>query len=395
VSDDVLVEVYDAGWVRRGVIGAPSALEAVWRLNKSSTASITIRASHVKAWLLSTPGHRVRIVARGLTWSGWLDGWTFDGIGPAATLTARFLSDITQLERLLCWPAVGVLPGTLGAEYDRRSGPAETVLKQYVRAVKDRLDLPLWVPGTLKRGTTITEQLRMHTPADKLLPLMEAAGLRVWMLHLGRGDRHVTMDVDPIRTYPRTLSAASGVLGVDTTLTVQAPTVTRVVVGGAGDGTARLFRSSVDTAAESEWGTVGEKMIDARDVQLDLGDPQMDTQGEVDALMDARGAAALAEGAAQVSVSATLSETAWFRIAAGVLEVGDRVPLSITIPGGDPARPLSVEVTETITEATLSWTPDRGVRFAPKLGRMVDDPAGPVLVRLAQLSREVRRLNTL
>ena len=394
-GDDVLVEVYDGGWVRRGVIGAPSSLEATWRLNQASTASITLPASSPKAWLLSTPGHRVRIVCRGLTWSGWLDGWTLDGIGQNATLTARFLSDIAQLERLLCWPAVGTLPGTLSAEHDRSSGPAETVLKQYVRAAKERLDLPIWVPGTLKRGATITEQMRMETPADKLLPLMEDAGLRVWMLHLGKGDTHVTLDVDPIRTYPRPLTAASGVLGADTTVTVQAPSVTRVVVGGAGEGTARMFRQQADTSAEAEWGMVAEKMVDARDAQLDVDDPQMDTQAEVDALMDARGAAALAEGAAQVSVSATLSETRWFRIAAGVLEVGDRVPLSITVPGGDPAHPLTVEVTETITEATLSWTPAEGVRFTPKLGQMVDDPAGPLLVRVARLSREVRRLHTL
>lgn len=392
-GDEVTVEVYDKWWTRRGVINAPTELEAVWRLNKSSTATITLAASSPKAWLLLGEGNRVRILARGLVWSGWMEHWTLDGVGPSATITATFLADVAWLERLLCWQAPATLPGTIARDYDRRAGPAETVLKGYVQAIVDRLGLPLYVAPDLERGEIIGEQLRMHTPADKLLPLMEAAGLRVSLLHYGA--RHVTLDVDPIRTYPRTLTADSGILGADTSVSVQGPTVTRVVVGGAGEQEARLYRAAVRPSAEDAWGRIHESHIDARDLQVNLDDPLMDTQAKVDAAMDARAAAALAEGDAQVSVSATMSETTWFRIAAGVLEVGDRVPLSIAIPAGSTANRVSVALTETITEATLRQTVTEGLTVRPKLGRMRDDPSGPLLWRIARLSAEIRHLRTL
>jgi len=394
VTGDIVVEVYDKTWARIGFINAPDSLEAVWRLNEPSTATIVVPVTSSKAWLLTGEGHRVRIVARGLVWSGWLDKWTLDGLGADATVTAVFASYLTWLEQMLCWPITETIPGTLSEEYDSRSGPAETVFKGYLLTAVGRLGLPIKVAGDFGRGDDITTQLRMHTPADKLLPLMEDAGLRVTLEHLG-GD-HLTLDVQPISTYPRTLTADSGVLGLDTTLTETGPVASTVIVGGAGDGVDRLFREMTWDEVAEAWGRVGERFVDARDLAVNVDDPLMDTAEEVEAAMDTRATETLAESNAAVSVSAVLSETAWFRIQAGVLEVGDHVPLSINVPTGDPDHPIGVELTETITEVSLSWTRGAGVTVTPKLGALVDDPQGPLLTRVAQISRLMRidRANT-
>lgn len=391
-GDQVSVEVYDKAWRRIGFVNAPVSLEATWRLNAPSTATITIPASSPKSGLLMAEGNRVRILARGLTWSGWLHKWTLDGIGPDAVVTAAFASYLTWLEQVVCWPITGTLPGTLTREYDSRSGVAETVFKGYLQSAAARLSLPWEFAPDQLRGSTIKERLRMHTPADKLLPLLEPAGLRATMIH--HGGPHVTVDVEALRTYPRTITASSGILGADTSVTVTGPTVSRVVTGGAGEAAARIFGSMVWSEVEDAWGRIAEKFVDARDIQLSVDDPLMDTQAEVDAAYEDRATRELDDGNAQVAVSATLSETAWFRVEAGVLEVGDRVPLSISIPTANPAAPLTIALTETITEATLRWTPEDGVTVAPKLGRMIDDPQGPLLTRVAQLSSRLRQIAT-
>lgn len=389
---EIQIELFDKTFTRVGFINAPQSLEATHRLNAASTATIVIPASSPKSWLLMGEGHRVRIVARGIVWSGWLDRWELDGIGPDATLTAKFASDLTWLEQVVCWPITGTLPGTLSREYDRRTGPAETVLKGYLKTACVRLGLPIDMAPDQGRGSVITKQLRMHTPADKLLPDMEPAGLRVTLTH-NAGSR-LTLDVAAIRTYPRTITATSSVLGYDTRISVEGPTASRVVVGGAGEKTARLFRSTTWDAVEAAWGRVAEKFIDGRQAQIDAADPLMDTQAEVDAVMDDDADKALDEGNARVSVAATLSETAWFRVGAGVLEVGDRIPLVISIPTADPAHPVDLSLTETITEAVVSYD-QAGLTVAPKLGRMVDDPQGPLLTRVAALSARQRNAATI
>lgn len=390
IGEQATVEIFDQHFQLAGFLNAPTSLDAVWRLNEASTATIVLPMASPKSWLLTTEGHRVRITVRGLIWSGWLDAWELDGIGPAASVTATFASDLTWFQQVLCWPADGTIPGTLPDESDDHEGPAETVLKDYADEFISRLGLPWRVAGDYGRGSVIKASMRMETPADKLLPAMQAAGIRVTLLHLP-GDAHLTLDVSPIATYTRTLTAASGVIGQDTKVSVKSPTASRVVVGGAGEGTARLFRQIGWTEVEDAWGRRTEKFVDARDAQLDAANPLMDTAEEVEAVMDTRATTALDEANAAIAVNATLSETRWFQVRAGVLEVGDRVPLDITVPTGDPLRPFHLQVTETITEVTLSWEAGKALTVTPKLGKLVDDPSGPVLTRVAQISRTLRQ----
>src|SRR5699024_6880157 len=98
------------------------------------------------------------------------------------------------------------------------------------------------------------------------------------------------------------------------------PTVTRVVVAGPGEGRARKFVTVQDTAAEGQWGVSIEEVRDARDVEED--DPQMEQT------LLARGQETLDEGAAQYTLTATLSETENFRFGVAY-DLGDRLPVQL------------------------------------------------------------------
>src|SRR3546814_21002654 len=97
------------------------------------------------------------------------------------------------------------------------------------------------------------------------------------------------------------------------------PEMTRVVVAGPGEGTARIYRSRVNAALETTWGDVIEGSIDARDIKID--DPNRDP------LMDARGDAALPDAGLKYGLSVQLLESSHFRYRGTGLHVGDLVPI--------------------------------------------------------------------
>src|SRR3546814_16261390 len=93
------------------------------------------------------------------------------------------------------------------------------------------------------------------------------------------------------------------------------PEMTRVVVAGPGEGTARIYRSRVNAALETTWGDVIEGSIDARDIKID--DPNRDS------LMDARGDAALADAGLQYGLSVQLLASSIFRYGGTGVHLGE------------------------------------------------------------------------
>src|SRR3546814_20194963 len=118
------------------------------------------------------------------------------------------------------------------------------------------------------------------------------------------------------------------------------PEMTRVVVAGPGEGTARIYRSRVNAALETTWGDVIEGSIDARDIQID--DPNRDS------LMDARGDAPLADAGLKYWLSLQLIESANFRSCGPCVHVGE--PRQTAPQTG--ARPIP----DAPPEAHPSWT---------------------------------------
>jgi len=286
------------------------------------------------------------------------------GPAPGATFTFTASDDWALFRGVLGWQVPGApLTGQSAAEYDTRTGPAETVLKAYVTAnAVTRLALPVTVAPDLGRGDDITVSCRMHPLADRLFPAVELAGLGATVVQSGAG---LLVDVREPATHPHELSETSGAIRA-WSLARSAASATRVVVGGPGEGTARTFRAVTDAALETSIGQVLEKFRDA-------------TDADTTTLLDERGAVTLAEGAPTSGLSVDLVDTPDMRYGRHLL-VGDVLTLRL----GD------VVVTDTLREVRMTWKPGTGPRVTPHVGLWDASPFDQLSRSVAQIARTVR-----
>lgn len=243
------------------------------------------------------------------------------------------------------------------SEYKRYTGATETVVKNACRDLSNRLGLGWTIAPDKGLGVDSRVEFRMHPLVDKLVPLLTAQRLTLTL-------RDGVVDVHQGQTYPRILTPDDGVLG-DYKWKITYPTATRVIVGGEGEGVDRLFQQFVDTARETEWGDIVEVVKDSRMAQ-----------GVTDLSGD--GAEALTEGNAQVSFTADLNESAWFRF--GEYAVGDQVSIDA---GG-------IQATEVISRVVIDHTPDQGVVVTPHIGAVEDDADSRTAQQIARLARARR-----
>src|SRR5690606_1362482 len=154
---------------------------------------------------------------------------------------------------------------------DVRTGTAEAVMNAYVEYNAGPSALAAWrIPYlTLTSGSSFEQNVRCN---PRFTPL------RVDFNELSTSDRElgwvvarvfgVGREFQVFQSSDRTGTAKFGwELGnlAQFEMTHTAPKVTRVVVGGGGEGTARLFREVADTDAETEWDRRVEVFRDARD----------------------------------------------------------------------------------------------------------------------------------
>lgn len=374
-----LLTVYDKAFTRIGWVGDAVSTHMTLRHGGQPAGAVTVPAGSEAIELLTQEGCRYTL--------DWYDERVSSGMvrlhsaagSPAARrqITFQLQDDYRVLGNVLGWPspgsAIGSTPVTQPAEYDQRTGAAEKVLKDFVTAnLVTRLVRPLTVATNLNRGATLTGiQSRMQPLTDVLLPLVDQAGIGVTVKQVGSG---LVLDVYTPRVFPLNLSEEAGTLE-EVEWDVAPPSLTRVVVGGPGDGTARQFITRIDAAAEAKWGDVIEGMVDARDIKAD--DPNKTL------LMQQRGDAELAAAAAQTGLRVKLIGSETFRYGGpdGVL-VGDVLPIEIA-PG--------VVIPETLREATLTFNlqgPDEKL----VAGERNDDPGVALYRTISNLSRDQRRL---
>ncbi|MTE24822.1 hypothetical protein [Microbacterium sp. ZXX196] len=325
-------------------------VELLW--NQVSFAELTFDDDD-KAMSVLGEGSRVRVLVDGVA---HVDGPVvgIDGSDTeAASEVVVTVEDDFRLFRNLGWQNPAQPLSNQSSEYKRYSGPLETVMKAACTDLSTRLGLGWVVPASTGLGSSVRVEFRMHPLTDKFTDLLTADQL-TWTLRGG------VVDVTAGELFPRVLTRESGIVG-DFTWSLNAPTATRVVVGGEGEGTDRLFQGFTDTARETSWGFISEVFQDARMAQ-----------GETDLSPD--GAEALAEGAGTVSVTADLNETSWFRF--GAYQVGDLVHIQVG----------TVDTTEVITQVVIDDTPGDGLVVTPHIGA-VEDTAG------SRLARQVARLN--
>lgn len=368
--------IYDKSFTRLGWLPDPTSLTVVPRHNLVGTADIVVPTSHPRLGDLAMAGARVVIEYHGEhLMSGPLR--ILSGVGPArqGEVTFKVEDDIRLLWRILGWPVPGAAITAQGLAEDKRTGPAETVLKGFVSANATRLGLPVTTATDFGRGATITVASRFAPLADKLFPAVETAGLGVTVKQVGTG---LVVDVYEPSTYPWTLTERSGVVQ-SWTWSKAAPTATRAVIGDAAVGTSRVFRlrpssTGATNSGETAWGDKIELFVDAGDTT-------------VTADLDARGDEALTQNAAKAGLHVELGETATFRYGGPGVHVGDHVTVEVA-PG------TGITVDDVLREATLSWTAQEGLKVTPTIGDRADDPNKILMRVITAALRAIRQLKT-
>lgn len=293
--------------------------------------------------------HELAAGADGLT-------WTFSG------------EEDTHLLDILAWPVPGAALTAQSVEAWTMTGPAETVMKTVVQLNAARLGIPLSVtiPAS-PLGLTVTARARMTGLLELLPKLSEAGGGLGWRVVRPITGVPVFEVWEPMDRSTQVLfSADTGSLqGFEYTRV--APTVTRVVVGGAGEGVARTFQSTVDTAAEAEWGFVHEDFRDQR---------QTDDTSE----MGSEAELTLAENGDLTRLALTVADLPDQTY--GVhYQVGDLVPVQVT-PGNI--------IVDRVLEVRVSLSPgDFGIR--PIVGKAEDRPSTAKLRHLGAALRNLER----
>lgn len=377
--DDVPVEitVYDKDFAIQGTVGAPKFLKITPSHIGVGGGMLTVSDDDPNVEQLAEDGARIEVKYQGrVEMTGWIEENT--GQLPAVEGSTSFaiVDDVVILEDVLGFPNPTLPAEQQGAgdtpdldAYYVVTGPAETVVKDLVTKNAVARGWPVTVAPDLGRGETITVSIRMHPLGDKLWPAITQAGIGVTVRQVGTT---LVLDCYENTTYPQSISEESGAIQGGN-YSAFAPTVTRVIAGGAGEGTARIFRQTIDTAREASYGRRIEAFRDARDAD------------NVPVLFE-RIAQSLKEGAPSGSLSLTLSETESFRYGGGTgVELGVRIPVEI--------RPGLI-ITETVTEVEIEYSESNYLRVTPILGERAKDTDTAFAASISDLFRGQRDMRT-
>ncbi|GAA3705332.1 hypothetical protein GCM10023081_46710 [Arthrobacter ginkgonis] len=361
------LRIYDKALGFKGFVG-DAEVSAKPCFNDTPTLTIKLDADHYAAPKLAAAGARVVAYRHGrAVMSGPVKLQSVAGLAEGGVLTFTLEGDFRLLKNILAFPVAdhtvtGATVNDQDVEYRSITAPAETVVKTIIAENLARIGgafaAKFQIATDEGRGATIKSTFRMHAPYDRLFPAVEQAGLGVSVLQVG--DK-IVIDVYEPRVYPHVLSVENGTLA-DGSGTLSIPTLTRAVVGGQGEGTARTFKQYKDAAREAEYGDIIEQLVDARD----------SSSGDVYA---ERAAEALAEGAPKAGFSLTLLESDSFTYGPdGVLE-GDLVTVKIG----------ALEVTDIIREVPLTWDKD-GDTATPTVGDHPENPARRLINMVRKLA---------
>lgn len=366
-------------YVYRGPVADPSEIHGAIRWNAPGSFTFTVDADHPRIADLVAEGSRATIDYREAPgdapyplFSGPLTEITGKGAADVATRTFHIADDWQILNEIVGLPnPTGTMAqqGDDGA-YFTSTGPAEDVLKAIVAPNATRQGVTLTVPASSALGSSITVSIRMHPLPDRLFPAVTNAGIGVRVIQI---DGVRTLDVYTPTARPRVITEESGGL-VDGEFSITDPTVTRVIVGAGGEGEARIFREFVDTAAEALYGVSRASFVDARDVSA--------TDPDLEALLQARGEEALAEGAAKVNLTAVLAETGVFRFLRGY-SLGDQI--SVRFRG-------SGVMTDHVREVAFDVTDQDGLVVTPLVGDWQDSSDDELYAEMAKHARGLRDL---
>lgn len=371
------MQLWDRSFAWKGPLDGIESLDATVRHNDAGSATLGVPSDNPRIATLNTPGARVGIQFRdGHLISGLIHknrGTSRKGRGKSRSGVQYFdvVDDKQVLKNIRAWPAplrTEAQQGDENAYYTLGRRAAETVLKDVVtKNIVQRLGMPFTVEADQGRGGIMESTFRFHPIYDRVFPAFDLAGLG-YNIRSRTGGRVLEVYVPrnfalPLSEEDRTIQNADWAK--------QAPTVSRGVVAGQGEGKARIIRGFKNTALETEWGEIWETMVDARDT----GD------GDTYAL---RGQEALAGGAARGSVSLDLMEAGNF-VYGGTrgVKVGDRITAQVN--NGQ------ASIVDVLREVTMTWNRANGLVIRSTVG-VKDNPTAPVLDAITALGKGVRDL---
>lgn len=306
---DLTVEVRDASLTRVGQL-LPTDLvgsKFVLRYNAIGTWEVTLPVGHRMADYLVRPGAGLIVsTSDGTVLSGPTTSVTTNQAidDPEGTYTIRGVDDSVLLKERLAYPTPSTADVTAQTQaYDVRTGAAETVMKAYVNAnlgpsaPAARQVAGLTIQTDAGLGSTVTGSARFQTLQELLQGLADVSNLGFTIEQVDAGLQFQVYAPTDRSAFVR-LDLQNGRLR-KSEYSYAHPLVTRAIVGGDGDGTARVFleRTSTDSlGSESLWGRRVETFTDSRSTT------------DVDKLKQAGDEALASDGKTQVSVSISPSD---------------------------------------------------------------------------------------
>lgn len=301
----------------------------------------------------------------------WGSGDPHDG-----TIQVSGISDAHVLADRITYPnpAAAWTAQTTTATYKHPASgklPAETVIRTLINvnagpgALAARQVAGLTIEADGGRGLDVRTTTRFENLLELCQRLAAAGQLGFKVEQTPAGALVVGFYVPALRPgvllSPETGTVTAG------NAAVEAPTITRALVAGSGEGTARAFRERSSLDAEADWGRRIEVLVDRRE---SADDDDLDQAGDE----------ALAEGAARGSYQAEIRDG--FGAAFGVdYQLGDRISYSWR----------GVEFTDVVREVVVEAQGGR-TTVTPVVGSE-DATATPKLYRRIQrVERTLRRL---
>lgn len=243
--------------------------------------TLTLPREHEMAELLRTPGSGIIVQQKvnGL-WETKFSGPTTSPStkrtpeDPNGLLTVQGTDDNILLWDTLAWGDPTNVLTAQATSNDIRTGPAETVMKQYVdynlgpsalSARRGALAQLLTIQTNGATGPTVSKSPRFQNLGELLAEIALYADMGFRIVQVGNGLVFETYSIVD-NTGTVRFDIESGTL-TEETLAVSPPGVTRTIVAGQGEGIERTLiqRTTTDSlSAEGDWGRSIEKWIDQR-----------------------------------------------------------------------------------------------------------------------------------
>ena len=292
--DDLTVEVRNKSLERVGQLSGADLVgaEFILRHNEVGSWKVNLHATSDMADLLRTPGYGLIVTGPdGVIMSGPMlsaslvqtqddaEGlWTITGVDDSVILAER-----------LAYPDPAEADVTAQTEaYDVREDAVETVLKEYVdenlvTGPATRQVDNLTVATDEGRGSTVYGSARFDKLQDLFYGLAQSGGVGYSIEQQGAS---LVFDVyEPVdRSGLIRFDIDNGRL-TSADYAYSAPSVTRAIVGGAGEQEERLFFEgtlSQSTDAETVWGRRIESFVDSRTTQESADFTQVATEALID-----------------------------------------------------------------------------------------------------------------